>query len=56
MTCCSQVFDADGGGLEFIAYDVDDIHLERDNPFLSRVEARRCNGAQPGSLSEEARR
>ncbi len=41
VTCCSQVFDADGGGLEFIAYETDDVHFERKNPFLSRSEMRR---------------
>lgn len=41
VTCCSQVFDADGAGLEFIAYETDDVRLERDNPFLSRTEMRR---------------
>ena len=40
VTCCSQVFDADGGGPEFIAYDADadEIQVQRDNPFLSRAE------------------
>lgn len=41
VTCCSQVFDADGAGLEFLAYETDDAHIERDNPFLSRNEMRR---------------
>lgn len=41
VTCCSQVFDSDGAGLEFIAYDTDDVRIERDNPFLSRSEMRR---------------
>jgi hypothetical protein len=41
VTCCSQVFDADGAGLEFVAYDTADIHVERDNPFLSRADMRR---------------
>jgi hypothetical protein len=35
------VLDADGAGLEFVAYETDDIHLERDNPFLSRSDMRR---------------
>lgn len=38
VTCCSQIFDADGGGPEFIAYDTDEVQLQRDNPFLSRGE------------------
>jgi hypothetical protein len=41
VTCCSQVFDADGVGLEFVAYETDDVHIERENPFLSRSEMRR---------------
>ena len=41
VTCCSQVFDSDGAGLEFVAYDTADIHVERDNPFLSRADMRR---------------
>jgi hypothetical protein len=38
VTCCSQVFDADGGGPEFIAYDADEVEVQRDNPYLSRTE------------------
>lgn len=41
-TCCSQVFDSDGTGLEFIAYDVGDIDFRKgDNPFLTRAEMRK---------------
>ena len=38
VTCCSQVFDAEGAGLEFIAYDTNDVQVQRDNPFLSQAE------------------
>ncbi|MBS3648670.1 hypothetical protein KEU06_08505 [Pseudaminobacter sp. 19-2017] len=38
VTCCSQVFDADGAGLEFVAYDANEVEVQRDNPFLSRAE------------------
>ena len=40
ITCCSQVFDADGSGLEFVAYDAHEQEVEiiRDNPYLSRTE------------------
>lgn len=38
VTCCSQVFDADGSGLEFVAYDASEVEVRRDNPFLSRTE------------------
>jgi hypothetical protein len=41
VTCCSQVFDSDGAGLEFIAYETNDVRSEGDNPFLSRTEMRR---------------
>jgi hypothetical protein len=42
VTCCSQVFDADGLGLEFIAYSPDEVDVEEGtNPFLSRDEMRR---------------
>lgn len=41
VTCCSQVFDAEGSGLEFVAYETDEVRIERDNPFLSRSEMRR---------------
>ncbi len=38
VTCCSQVFDADGAGLEFIAFDAQEIDVQRENPFLSQTE------------------
>lgn len=38
VTCCSQVFDAEGAGLEFIAYDAHEVEVQRDNPFLSQTE------------------
>lgn len=38
VTCCSQVFDADGAGLEFVAYDAHEVEVQRDNPYLSRTE------------------
>ncbi|MBB2780283.1 UNVERIFIED_ORG: hypothetical protein GGE55_001665 [Rhizobium esperanzae] len=38
VTCCSQVFDADGAGFEFIAYDAHEVDVQRDNPFMSRTE------------------
>lgn len=41
VTCCSQVFDSDGAGLEFVAYETGDVRIERDDPFLSRTEMRR---------------
>jgi hypothetical protein len=40
VTCCSQVFDADGGGLEFIAYEAESATIEGDNPYLSRADMR----------------
>lgn len=38
VTCCSQIFDAEGAGLEFVAFDANDVEVQRDNPFLSRTE------------------
>lgn len=38
VTCCSQVFDAEGSGLEFVTYDAHEIRVQRDNPFLSSTE------------------
>ena len=38
VTCCSQVFDAEGAGLEFVAYDAHEVEIQRENPFLSRTE------------------
>ena len=34
--CCSQVFDAEGSGLEFVAYEASDVKLFGKNPFLRR--------------------
>ena len=34
--CCSQVFDAEGSGLEFVAYEANDVKLFGRNPFLRR--------------------
>lgn len=38
VTCCSQVFDSEGAGLEFVAYNAREVNVQRDNPFLSRNE------------------
>jgi hypothetical protein len=38
VTCCSQVFDEEGSGLEFVAYDAHEVEVQRENPFLSRTE------------------
>jgi hypothetical protein len=38
VTCCSQVFDAEGAGLEFVVYDAHEVDVHQDNPFLSRTE------------------
>lgn len=34
--CCSQVFDAEGSGLEFVAYEANDVRMFGKNPFLHR--------------------
>ena len=38
VTCCSQIFDSEGAGLEFIAYDTTEVDVQRGNPFLSKTE------------------
>ncbi len=44
VTCCSQVFDMDGGGMQFVAFEardpVADLAEARRNPFLSRDDMR----------------
>lgn len=44
VTCCSQVFDMDGGGMQFVAFEardpVVDLAEARRNPFLSRDDMR----------------
>ena len=44
VTCCSQVFDMDGGGMQFVAFEandpVTDVAEARRNPFLSRDDMR----------------
>lgn len=44
VTCCSQVFDADGGGMQFVAYEardpVQDLREAKRNPFLTRDDMR----------------
>jgi len=37
-TCCSQVFDPDGTGFQFVAYDAKEFTQEATNPFLSYYE------------------
>jgi hypothetical protein len=36
VICCSQVFDAEGSGLEFVAYEADGVRMFGKNPFLRR--------------------
>ena len=44
VTCCSQVFDMDGGGMQFVAFEardpVADVQEAKRNPFLSRSDMR----------------
>lgn len=42
VTCCSQVFDAEGTGLEFLTYPAESskIRMEGKNPFLDREQMR----------------
>jgi len=39
VTCCSQVFDADGGGMDFVAYDIGH-GVDLENPHLTRDQMR----------------
>lgn len=39
VTCCSQVFDADGGGMDFVAYDIGE-GIDQENPHLTRDQMR----------------
>jgi hypothetical protein len=39
VTCCSQVFDAEGSGMEFVAYNVG-ANRDLENPHLTRDEMR----------------
>ena len=41
VTCCSQVFDAEGSGLEFVAYNAHKVEVQRDNPSCHAL---RCFG------------
>lgn len=42
VTCCAQVFDAEGAGLEFLAYETSasDVTVRGGNPFLTRLQMR----------------
>jgi hypothetical protein len=44
VTCCSQIFDADGGGMQFVAFEardsIEDVNEAKRNPFLSRSDMR----------------
>ncbi len=40
VTCCSQIFDADGGGMQFVAYEATDPVEDSENPYLSRSDMR----------------
>lgn len=44
VTCCSQVFDMEGGGMQFVAFQASDAIADeyeaRRNPFLSRSDMR----------------
>jgi hypothetical protein len=47
VRCCSQVFEADGTGLEFVAFEVlerDAAGMRGDNPFLTRDQMRTVIG------------
>jgi hypothetical protein len=41
VTCCSQIFDAEGTNLRFLLYETQDGLYQGENPFLSRQDMRR---------------
>lgn len=41
VTCCSQIFDAEGTNLRFLLYESQNGMYEGDNPYLSREDMRR---------------
>lgn len=41
ITCCSQVFDSQGRGLEFVAFEAKPLSYQGENPFLGREEMAR---------------
>lgn len=44
VTCCSQVFDTEGGGMQFVAFqandEIADLEAAKRNPFLSQADMR----------------
>jgi hypothetical protein len=56
VTCCSQVFDAGGSGLEFLAYDANEVDVQRRQPvpFAHRDVSR--HDALGGPLPPPSRR
>lgn len=44
VTCCSQVFDTEGGGMQFVAFqandEIKDLNEAKRNPFLSQSDMR----------------
>ena len=51
--CCSQVFDAEGSGHEFVAYEAD-VRLFGKNPFLRREQMMKFDCPQLTDLSAKA--
>jgi hypothetical protein len=41
VTCCSQVFDDQGHGLQFLLYTAENFVIKQRNPFLSKQDMRR---------------
>lgn len=41
VTCCSQIFDAEGTNLRFLLYESGDGQFDGENPYLTRSEMRR---------------
>lgn len=41
VICCSQIFDSDGTGLEFVLYETSEMFLDGSDPYLTRPEMHR---------------
>ena len=52
--CCSQVFDAEGSGLEFVAYEADGVRMLGKNPFLRRDQMLKVMARSLAILSAKA--
>ena len=52
--CCSQVFDAEGTGIEFLAYEADGVRMFGKNPIFPSRSNDESHGPQSQHLPKEA--